>query len=180
MIRVNLLILLGVISVGLGGCGMIAQFGDDSASQVTEGDRLNIVVLHNGLMCGLDLTRPNALWIDNATQLTQRYAQMAAVAQPPMVDFEQYGVLLVTMGQQPTSGYRLNFLPDAHRVILGGQTLQINLAWEQPSADSIQAQVLTQPCLLLQVPRRSFTRVEILDQRGTVRLGRRIGRVTGS
>lgn len=158
---------------------MIAQVSNDSASQVTEGDRLNIVVLHNGLMCGSDLTRTDALWIDNATQLTQRYGKMAAVAEPPVVDFEHYGVLLVTMGQQPTAGYRLNFLPGAHRVILGGRTLQINLAWEEPAADSIQAQVLTQPCLLLQVPRRSFTRVEILDQQGTVRLGRRIGRVTG-
>lgn len=159
---------------------MIAQVGDNSASKLTNGDRLNIIVLHNGLMCGADLTSPDAVWINNATQLSQRYANMAAVAEPPVVDFEQYGVLLVTMGQQPTSGYRLNFLPSAHRVILSGRTLQINLAWEQPPPDSIQAQVLTQPCLLLQVPRRSFTRVEILDQQGTVRFGRRIGRATGS
>lgn len=138
--------------------------------------------LYNGLICGPDLQQADVLWIDDMDTLTARFKHIADAGSPPVVDFERHGVLLITMGERPTAGYRLNFLPGTHRVVLRGRTLQVDLAWETPPPDSIQAQVMTYPCLLLQVPRRSFNRVEIIDQNGAVRLSvdRRGNRTAGS
>lgn len=162
----------------LGGCNMVPQSDDTgsggglfSRSTASEGERLTAERLHNGLMCGPDLQQATALWIDDAADLATRFQRMSgAASDPPVVDFEHHGVLLITMGEQPTAGYRLNFLPERHRVELRGRTLRVDLAWETPPPESMQAQVLTHPCMLLQLPRRSFNRVRVIDQEGTVRV----------
>ena len=180
-IRYLILLVLGT-GLYLGGCTGVAQVPSGANFGAGfGGEAVNAVRLHNTLMCGADLTQSDAVWIETPAALAQRYRNMQSMAttEPPVVDFKQYGVLLISMGVQPTAGYRLNFLPSAHRVVLRGRTLQVGLAWEEPPADSIQAQVLTHPCLLLQVPRQSFNRVEVFDQSGTIRLARRMSFIPG-
>ena len=73
------------------------------------------------------------------------------------------------MGQQPTAGYRLNLLPQ-QAVALAEQVLTVKVAWESPSADSLQAQVVTNPCLLIRLPKVEFNSVQVVDQQGQLRL----------
>lgn len=140
--------------------------------QPTAGEPLTAELLHNGLLCGADLARPAAYWITEQAELEARFRRLDSgeSAFPPMVDFSRDGVLLVTMGTQPSTGYRLNYLPPRHQVRLQDGTLRLGLAWKTPEPDSIQASVLTQPCLVLRLPRRDFDRVRVVDQDGTVRL----------
>lgn len=145
---------------------------DADIDEPTGGENLAAELLHNGLLCGADLERPAAYWITGQAELEARFRRLDSgeSAFAPMVDFSRNGVLLVTMGTQPTTGYRLNYLPPRHQVRLQGSTLRLGLAWQTPEPDSIQAQVLTQPCLVLKLPRRDFDRVRVVDQDGTVRL----------
>ncbi len=138
----------------------------------TGGESLAAELLHNGLLCGADLERPAAYWITEQAELETRFQRLDSgeSAFPPRVDFDRDGVLLVTMGARPSTGYRLNYLPPRHQARLQGATLRLALAWQTPDPDSMQAQVLTQPCLVLKLPRRDFDRVRVVDQDGTVRL----------
>lgn len=140
-------------------------------------------LLQNALLCGGDLREPGARWIGDAAALAARYRHIdGEQVFRPDLDFERYGVLLVTMGERPTTGYRLNFLAQQHRVWVRDGTLRVRLAWQTPPPDSQQAQVITHPCLLLRLPERDFTDIRILDQDGSVRLstGRSDSRAAGS
>ncbi|MFZ1326295.1 MAG: protease complex subunit PrcB family protein [Candidatus Contendobacter sp.] len=91
---------------------------------------------------------------------------------PPAVDFSTAGVILIAMGQQATVGYSLSLADDTADVRDGVLTVRVD--WREPAFDSRQAQMLTNPCLLLKLPDAAFTRIEVLDPAGRVWLeGRR-------
>lgn len=54
----------------------------------------------------------------------------------------------VSRGQMPTAGYRI----ELQQVSLDAQTLIIDLAWQAPDPATVQAQMLTHPCLVVAVP----------------------------
>lgn len=142
-------------------------------------------VLYNGLRCGDDLAQPAARWIDDRDMLAQRYSAIGSAtgkdSVPPALDFKHHGILLISMGSEPTTGYRLNFL-HSDWARLHGSTLQVKLTWQSPDPGGQQAQVITHPCLLLQLPNTDFNKIQILDQDGTVKLttGRSATRAAGS
>jgi hypothetical protein len=138
----------------------------------TGGEALTAELLHNGLLCGTDLAQPAAYWITDPVDLEARFRRFDSgeSAISPMVDFSRDGVLMVTMGTRPSTGYRLNYLAPQHQVRLQGDSLRLGLAWQTPEPDSVQAQVMTQPCLVIKLPQRDFDRVRVVDQEGTVRL----------
>ncbi len=161
--------LIFALLLALAGCADPDRIRDES----TGGDPLGAELLHNALLCGDDLRQPGAQWITDAATLADRYARIGAGqpdAYPPSVDFSRAAVLLITMGEQPTAGYRLNYLPPQHRARQQGTTLRLDLAWQTPEPDSVQAQIMTQPCLLLKLPRADFNRLRVHDQDGVVRL----------
>ena len=141
----------------------------DSPSMQT----LESEVIHNTLLCGEDIKQPGLRWITDAEVLRQRYQGFdhtnELVGELPEVDFSNDGVLLIAMGPRPTSGYRLNKL--AQQEPRSGRIgLQVPVAWQEPSADSAQAQVLTNPCLLLAIPNQDYKRIRVIDQNGAVKL----------
>lgn len=131
-------------------------------------------VLHSSILCGDDISTGQTVWISNQTQLEQRYAEFNAQASEPVyapkLDFDRSGALLIAMGPQPSTGYLLSFIPDQDNAWLAGDSLVISVDWTTPAADSIQAQVITNPCLLLQLDRIPFEQVKIIDQNGEIRL----------
>jgi hypothetical protein len=54
----------------------------------------------------------------------------------------------VSRGQMPTAGYRI----ELQQVSLDAQTLIIDLDWRAPDPATVQAQMLTHPCLVVAVP----------------------------
>ena len=131
-------------------------------------------VLHSSLLCGEDIQQPAAIWIKDQPQLAQRYEQFNAQASDPVfaptLDFEHSGVLLIAMGPQPSTGYLLNYIPGQDNVWLTGSTLVVSVDWISPEPDSMQAQVITSPCLLLRLDKLAFKQVKVLDQDGEIRL----------
>ena len=135
---------------------------------------LSAEVLHSSLLCGEDIQQPTAIWIDDQATLESRFQQFNAHTDDPVyapkLDFNRSGALLVAMGPQPSTGYLLNYIPDQDNVWLAGATLVVSVDWSTPEPDSVQAQVITSPCLLLRLDKQPFQRVQVLDQNGEIKL----------
>jgi len=133
-------------------------------------------VLHSSLLCGDDIQQPAVIWLDDQASLRQRYEQFnAQISDPvyaPTLDFERSATLLIAMGPQPSTGYLLNYIPDQDNVWLAGSTLVVSVDWVSPEPDSMQAQVITSPCLLLHVDQKNFKQVKVLDQNGEIKFER--------
>lgn len=76
-------------------------------------------------------------------------------------------VLVISMGTRPTSGYFLNLAQT--RAPLDGKMLTLFVTWHEPAANSILAQVITQPCLVVAVEKGEYNQVRIVDQSGIMR-----------
>ncbi len=67
----------------------------------------------------------------------------------PELDLEHSMALFVTLGERPTAGYALEVV----RVRMHGEQLVVSVREFRPSPDGMQAQVVTQPHVLLAIPR---------------------------
>lgn len=157
-----------LIAIVLSGC---ASTLNNSTTAPTE---LLAEVLHSSLLCGTDIQQPLVSWIDDQADLEQRYAQFNTQSSDPVfapaLDFVQSGALLIAMGPQPSTGYLLNYIPGQDNTWLAGSTLVVSVDWVTPDADSMQAQVITSPCLLLRLDKLNFKRLKVLDQDGEIKL----------
>ncbi len=70
----------------------------------------------------------------------------------------------VSAGRQPTPGYFFS-LKDA-RLKDGAAELQLH--WETPDEDSVQAQVITYPCIVIGIEAGEFVDVRAVNQHGEV------------
>lgn len=129
-------------------------------------------VLYRGIYCGGDASQPTVDWITDPQGLNQFSERLAAQEiQPPdlsQVNFPQEGVLLIAMGQRPSGGYRLALGPEP--VEIEADTLRVPITWTDPTPGYAQIQVITNPCLLIQLPAVSFQRIQVIDQHGQVRI----------
>jgi hypothetical protein len=145
---------------------------DSSAQSATvQSTSISVEVLYRNQQCsGL---QPLIQWVESQSEYQTlfhgiRKSYVGAQAEPPAVDFTQYGVLLVAMGQKNTGGYAVDLAADeAH---IRQKVLQISVQWREPGKGMMVTQALTSPCLLLKLPKAQFERIEIKDQRGVVRL----------
>ncbi|MDF1551804.1 MAG: protease complex subunit PrcB family protein [Deferrisomatales bacterium] len=83
------------------------------------------------------------------------------------MDFAREWVLRVDMGLRPTAGYALALANERAEVSDGMATLWIE--WSEPHPEHLQAQMLTQPCLILAVPHGAYHTLRVLDQKGRER-----------
>jgi hypothetical protein len=165
---VKQLVLMLLAAFLLGGC---AQTSGSAA-----GDNvLPAQTLYVSPQCG-SLEQPALLWIASAEGWRFHYGQVMNLRMnppvPPPVDFPREGVLLLAMGQRPSAGYGLNLIGDT--VAIQDGVLTVRVAWREPPPGYRQAQVNSNPCLLLKLPEANFSRFQVLDQDGQSRLeGRR-------
>lgn len=153
----------------LAACSANSQ--SQNASSSTEPDMpLEILTLHKSSQCGPAVVTQ---WIANQQQFetlfraTQQQMISPAAPQPPTIDFSRYGVLLVSMGQQRTGGYAVELAQG--ELAVNDNTAQVSVRWREPEAGMMVIQVLTHPCVFLQVPRANYTSVHVIDQGNKVR-----------
>jgi hypothetical protein len=130
-----------------------------------------IAALASQGQCG-GLDRPAVRWIARSDEWRELYArangQWMNPPPPPAVDFSREGVLLVAMGQRSTAGYELTLADDTATVRAGVLTVRVD--WREPPPGYRRAQVMTNPCLLAVMPDAGFTRIQVVDREGRVRL----------
>lgn len=72
---------------------------------------------------------------------------------------EQSWLMVVHMGQQASAGYALSLAADNAEVADG--TLTLSLQYHRPQADSMQAAVITTPCIMLSVKKEDVAALKV-------------------
>ena len=125
--------------------------------------QIEIKLLHSDQHCSL-LTPGIELITDQAT-LSKRlksYRFLARGITPtdqPSVDFTSHQVVLVALGRKPTPGYTLALTED--NVQIDHRRLQLPLTFTSPATGILQAQVITSPCLYLQIPAKDYQQITV-------------------
>lgn len=155
-----------LVATGLVAC----HAGPNPAAPDADGD---IITLAAGSQCGRGEASADARWLDSAEALQDTWQRMTRhsigkTAFPaPVPDFVRYGVLLVSMGQRTTGGYRLRLLSPRLEHTPAAATVRV--AWLAPPPGARTAQVITSPCLLLAIPRGRYPSITVTDQAGRTR-----------
>lgn len=92
-----------------------------------------------------------------AGSLKQRLPSQESKNSPVLA--EGTWLLVVHMGQKPSAGYSLSLASDTASV--DKDTMTISLQYHQPPADSMQATVITSPCIMLSLNRDDLNPLHI-------------------
>jgi hypothetical protein len=154
---------------------------DEPASTATESPATSstakpasvpVGIIYRNQQC--NLMQAQARWVEEQPAYEALFKDLlksyirSQTEKPPAVDFTQYGVLLVAMGQKNTGGYAVDLASGDAKV--GNGVLQVSVHWQEPRRGMMVTQALTSPCLLLKIPKAQFQNIEVKDQSGTVRL----------
>jgi hypothetical protein len=111
---------------------------------------------------------PSIKWITTPEQFRDVIAELGkqqfseSKGNVPIIDFEQYRVLWIEMGQQTTGGYALSLDQESSDRSSGIAVIRVN--WSKPQEGAILAQIITAPYLLLKLAKNNYRRILIKDQ----------------
>ena len=160
--------LMGLVLVSLAGC----------VTQKATPLRLKVRTLYSSAVCNSSSDRASATWLNSPEALAAAYGRLTRsrinAGPPPYVNFSDHNALLIEMGRRSTGGYLLSFA--APFVFVTDDRAQIHVNWIEPNAEAITTQLVTSPCLLLEIPKASFSSVQVVDQSHRVRAAVDIGK----
>lgn len=148
----------------------VAAGGRAANDEQTTLSAMKIVVHHRSSTCG-GLTQSQ--WLPNQQVYESTYKALFqnlisdSKPDPAIINFASHAMLLVSMGQQRTGGYAVKLASD--QLQLENHRAKISVDWVHPPAGMMTIQMMTNPCLLLQIPRQDYQFVDIVDQSGKVR-----------
>jgi hypothetical protein len=91
--------------------------------------------------------------------------------EPAPINFDNSAVVLISMGQQRTGGYSVKLASDFMEVKNNRGTIAVE--WREVKPGMVAIQMLTNPCLFVEVPRGDshghYTSIDIVDQSGKTR-----------
>jgi len=87
--------------------------------------------------------------------------------EPAAPDFSRESVFVIDMGRRASLGYSVSLAGREARLKDG--RLEIRVAWEEPAAGMLQAQMVTSPCLVVGIPAGIHAEVVVLDAQGQER-----------
>ncbi|HEY5602571.1 MAG TPA: protease complex subunit PrcB family protein [Gammaproteobacteria bacterium] len=131
---------------------------------------LTITVLHASSQCAPSVSTQ---WIASQAQFatlfqaTQSHMISPAPPPAPAVDFSQFGVVLLSMGQQRSGGYAIKLAQE--ELSMHQDFAEIAVYWQEPQPGMMVTQAITHPCIFLRVPRGNYQRVRVVDQNNKLR-----------
>lgn len=130
---------------------------------------LELEVIYTSAHCNSGEKRVTVSWISGPETLRLamgggRGPVLGAERAAPPIDFRAEGVLRVGIGLKTSAGYGF----DKKEVVacIENGTATVRLALTTPPAGALVAQVLTDPCLLIRMPRGNYSRILVVDQQG--------------
>lgn len=130
--------------------------------------------IYHSTLCGGQQAAPALRWI-KAEDAYRKMYPVIVPGQPdgrpasvPVVDFSVDSVLLISMGQRRTAGYRL--APSSDPLRLRDGELIVPVEWTEPADGLFVAQVITHPCMIITLPQRDISSITVIDQYGSVLL----------
>ena len=169
LMRIITFIISTVLTVLLFACG---------GSDVKKSSTVVATQIYSGFHCGSSSGQASVEWIADQMLLEGAFSKLSkqfsvAGMAAPKVDFSSQRVVLVYMGQRPTAGYGLRLASNKFRTYK--QTAEVTLEWTKPGKGMVTAQVITNPCVLVSVPKAGYERLQIVDTGGKVRLMVEVG-----
>lgn len=158
---------LPVAALLLGGCTtlqplMFWQGGYDFESEALEVDEIR-----RALVCETP-TEASRLQVYDSAQALLAAPVAASLQVEQLSDLaEQASYIVIEQGQRRTGGYSLELRPKA-KVDEEGQ-LTLDADWIEPAPDRMQIQILTSLCVLVQLPAKPYTQVQLKDGKGNTR-----------
>lgn len=134
---------------------------------------LPLKLLYSGQTCPCPTSQPELTWFDTSQGLAQFMRQANQGLPGPAgdlagrVDFSTHRVLAIAMGRKSTAGFSLGLIGEQAELL--GDTAQIHAQWNEPSKGAIVAQMLTSPCLLIELPIGDYTQILVKDQNDRTR-----------
>jgi len=135
------------------------------------GNQLQITTRYQSAICG---TITESQWIDDQQHYEMIFQALNqglisnSKPKPPSIDFSRDGVLLISMGQQQTGGYAVKLA--SNQLEVANDRVKIQIEWITKKPGMMTVQMLTNPCLLLEIPRAGYDTIDVIDQSGNVRV----------
>jgi len=135
---------------------------------------LTAQTIYRSTLCGGQQAAPALRWIKAEDAYREMYPVIVPgqpdgrPASAPVVDFSEDSVLLISMGQRRTAGYKLALSSDPLRLRDGELTVPVE--WTEPDDGLFVAQVITHPCMIITLPQRDIRSITVIDQYGSVLL----------
>jgi hypothetical protein len=130
-----------------------------------------VSVVKDGVTCGQNQAAGMYLVREGSIKDTGGGVVFSDKSLKPQDDAEDgddaFWLVRVDMGQKPSGGYGLKLLSD--KLAVSEQTASFALQWIKPKPGMAQIQILTFPCLYLKIAKGDYTRLEVVDEEGTVR-----------
>ena len=142
------------------------SFGSKPQEQKLE----HVEVVHQGSTCGA-LSQSQWLTEQQKYEVLQKSLMSNVIAGNasnfPAIDFSRRSLLVISMGQQRTGGYSVRLASSQLDVVNDRASVHVN--WISPKPGMITIQMLSNPCLLLSLPKGNYKFVDIVDQTGKIK-----------
>jgi hypothetical protein len=134
---------------------------------------VDATLLTQSSQCWNNAMAPSVAWITSLEAYRSAYNQtrrhiLGDANPPPEVDFTHMGVIAVYMGQHSTAGYQLA-LASKTAELSNDDELTLLVSWTEPQADTLLAQVITSPCILVSIPKHDYSVIRVVDEGHSVR-----------
>ena len=147
---------IAVTAVLLSGCGLGRYLSPGDSVSVTEAGRAQL--------CAQQAPEAAVQLFPSGVAVAQWQHQTGIDLQARELQPGRYA--LVQMGLRHTGGNGIAVSSDATR---DGDTLNLYATFFSPRQGAITTQMLTSPCVLVQLPPGSYRTVDVYDQRGKLR-----------
>ena len=116
---------------------------------------------------------PSIEWVSDQLLLERAFTRLSrqfstASTRAPELDFKRTRVAIIYMGQQPSAGYSLQLARNEFRTYK--DVAEITLEWKKPTPGMMSAQVITNPCIVVQLPVADYRQFQVVDTSGKVRV----------
>ena len=92
--------------------------------------------------------------------------------EPVSINFDVSAMVLISMGQQRTGGYSVKLASELMDIKNNRATIAVQ--WREAKSGMVTIQMLTNPCLFVEVPRGgsygNYTIIDVVDQAGKTRV----------
>lgn len=161
-------LLILVLSTG----NLLAGSGkpSDDARQIKQPNIFTVQLQHQATVCGKLV---KSKWIADQQSyealFKELFSRQISTPRPQaaVVDFSKYAMLFISMGQQRTGGYSVKLASETMDV--NNNRASVSVKWLVKKPGAMAVQMLTNPCLLLRVPRGNYQAVDVVDQVGRKR-----------
>lgn len=139
-------------------CNSASQ-ADPNSSVPTPSQAISTILANQ--YCGKN--EKQIILINNSRQLQQALGTSPTLTPDKTndlkIDFEKFLLLYAALGKKPSAGYTLSSDPASYT--FKSNIMRLTISSTSPRPDQTTAQVMTSPCLLLKIERKSVKSIEV-------------------